>query len=654
MHARKPIHILVTYIKQPEINGFRALAEKVIAGLNRQDIGFTECHIADVLQASEQLVKDGCKILLCTGATAQYLQKKLNIDIFIIRAEGFDILEAISSIQQLKKIALLSSHSPSNLNHYSQIFALDLKQFSYDSYLSAKKAIQQIQQLGFKAVIGSPVAVELAFTAGLDAKLSIGEHSLRTIIQQALYRFERLQQQQTQFQHLSQVFHHLQEGVCLVSAQGQIEFCNTAMQTICDLPLDRLQYYSIEKLFIGFDFKQAKLSTQNPYILQYQKKRLALHSHPLNQHLETQSFQQQGLEQRRLEQRRLEQRGLEQQGYLITIQEVAELEKTSRAVRKSSPHYQTRYQFSHIITQDDHFKQTLILAQAYAKTDKTILITGETGTGKEMLAQSIHAESSRQNFPFVVMNCAAFPDNLLESELFGYEEGAFTGAKKTGKAGLIELAHQGTLFLDEIGDMPLHLQTRLLRVLQEKQVQRLGAVTSQTVDLRVITATHHNLEHAIEQGTFRADLYYRLNLLRLSLPPLRERPNDIVPLSNHILQQAQLSFQQLPKNLQSALQQAPWHGNIRELENILERLIILLTLAAPEQEVFIQAQLPELFLHQQKTEHAINLKQLNQLQEHALIVHTLKANAGNMEQTAAQLNISRTTLWRKLKQNSAE
>lgn len=632
MHARKPIHILVTYIKQPEINGFRALAEKVIHALNRNDIGFTECHIADVLQTSQQLVEEGCQILLCTGATAQFLQKKLSIDIFIIRTEGFDLLEAISSIQHLNKIALLSSHNQANLNQFSQIFALDLKQVSYDSYLSAKKAIQQIQTVGFKAVIGSPVAVELALTAGLVAKLSIGEHSLKTMIQQASYRFEKLQQQQTQFQHLSQVFHHLQEGVCVISAQGQIEFCNHAMQTICDLPLERLLHFSIDKLLMGYDLAQAKLNKKTTQILQYQHKRLALHCHPLALGLQASA----------------------QPHFLITIQEVAELERTTRAVRRSLPQYQTRYQFSDILTQNVQFQQTLLLAQAYAKTDKTILITGETGTGKEMLAQSIHAASARKPYPFVVINCAAFPENLLESELFGYEEGAFTGAKKSGKAGLIELAHQGTLFLDEIGDMPLALQTRLLRVLQEKQVQRLGAVTSQTVDLRVISATHHNLEKAIKQGTFRADLYYRLNLLRLSVPALRERCEDIALLSDYILQHAKLSFKQLPINVQSALQHSQWRGNIRELENILERLVVLLMLEHPQQSDLIQTQLPELFSSEFNQIKESDLKHYGLLQEQALIAQTLKENAGNMERTAVQLNISRTTLWRKLKQNNAE
>ena len=169
--------------------------------------------------------------------------------------------------------------------------------------------------------------------------------------------------------------------------------------------------------------------------------------------------------------------------------------------------------------------------QRYAKSDATVLILGESGTGKEMVAQSMHQLSARRDFAFVAINCGAFPEALLESELFGYEEGAFTGARKGGKAGLIEVAHRGTLFLDEIGEMPLSLQSRLLRVLQEREVVRLGSTEPTRVDIRVVAATHRALTEGIEAGQFRADLYYRLNILNLALPPLRERPTDLLPLA---------------------------------------------------------------------------------------------------------------------------
>ena len=177
----------------------------------------------------------------------------------------------------------------------------------------------------------------------------------------------------------------------------------------------------------------------------------------------------------------------------------------------------------------------LKLAERYAATASTVLITGESGTGKELLAQGMHNVSSRQRGPFVAINCAAFPESLLESELFGYQEGAFSGSRKGGKPGLIEAAHRGTLFLDEIGDMPVSLQTRLLRVLQEREVLRLGATEPISIDIRIIAATHQDLSQAIEAGGFRSDLYYRLNILRLQTVPLRERSEDIADIARAIL-----------------------------------------------------------------------------------------------------------------------
>ena len=208
-----------------------------------------------------------------------------------------------------------------------------------------------------------------------------------------------------------------------------------------------------------------------------------------------------------------------------------------------------------------------------------MLITGESGTGKELFAQAIHNASPRATRPFVAINCAAFPETLLESELFGHEEGAFTGARRGGRRGLFEAAHTGTLFLDEIGDMPLTLQTRLLRVLQERRITRLGANHAIPVDVRVIAATHQDLTDLVAQRSFRQDLYYRLNTLRLQLPALRDRREDIPALAQHLLRQslARLGVAHTPAEavlhrLGDALQRHGWPGNVRELENLCDRL----------------------------------------------------------------------------------
>ena len=339
-----PICILVTYIQQPNLNGFRALAESCIEKTQIKNIQFEECCIADVLETAQDLVKRGCKILLCTGATADFLQKKLEIDVFTIRAEGFDLIEAISLMRNIEKIALLTSHQHMNLNRYKDIFSIHLEQFNYDSYLSAKNTIKNVKLAGFQAVVGSPVAVELALLAGLKAKLSIGEASLSAVLQQAQQRLDKIQQQKQQLNYFTQVFNHLQQGVCLVSKQGIVEFCNASLLEMTNCQAKEILYQQIERVF-----PQLKLNDFNKehaiQVIQYQNKRIAIQSIDF-----------------------------EQQSYLLTLQEFSQLEKNNREIRKSNAVFSTQYVFDDIQTQDIHFIQALELAKQYAQTDSTILI----------------------------------------------------------------------------------------------------------------------------------------------------------------------------------------------------------------------------------------------------------------------------------------
>lgn len=231
-----------------------------------------------------------------------------------------------------------------------------------------------------------------------------------------------------------------------------------------------------------------------------------------------------------------------------------------------------RYSFDDILTRSPEMKKCIDLARNVARSDLTVLITGESGTGKELLAQSIHRASSREKQPFVAFNCAAVTDSLMESELFGYEGGAFTGALREGKAGLFEQAHHGTVLLDEIGDMPLSLQVKILRVLQERQIMRVGSQRVTNVDLRIIAATNHDLRRQVRDGTFREDLYYRLNVLPLHVPPLRERSGDVLFLLDHFLRLNGKAGYSLAPDAESTLLGSRWPGNIRELANVASYL----------------------------------------------------------------------------------
>ncbi|SHI35342.1 Transcriptional regulator containing PAS, AAA-type ATPase, and DNA-binding Fis domains [Dethiosulfatibacter aminovorans DSM 17477] len=258
-------------------------------------------------------------------------------------------------------------------------------------------------------------------------------------------------------------------------------------------------------------------------------------------------------------------------GHFVIIERFMEMENKQQKARLQilQKGHQAKYYFSDILSNSEKMAATCQLAKKMAKTSSAILITGESGTGKELLASAIHNASSRSVHPYIAINCAAMPENLLESELFGYEGGAFTGAKKSGKLGLFEYAHKGTLFLDEIEDMSPSLQVKLLRVLQEKEVMRVGGHKIIDVDVRVIAATNMNMERMVKEGAIRKDLYYRLNTLQLELPPLRERVEDIPLLADHFMSKKKIAAQ-LADDVYEAFKSHPWDGNIRELENCIE------------------------------------------------------------------------------------
>lgn len=300
-------------------------------------------------------------------------------------------------------------------------------------------------------------------------------------------------------------------------------------------------------------------------------------------------------------------------------------------------------------------RQAIVL---YAKSPATVLIQGETGTGKEMAAQAMHRESLRARQPFIAINCGAVAESLLESELFGYEEGAFTGSRRGGRAGLFEAAQRGTLFLDEIGEMPLPLQTRLLRVLEEREVVRVGGTRTIPVDVRVISATHCDLEQRVREGRFRADLFYRLSVLRLTLPPLRQRREDVPALAAWLLRNALARLGARPNpSLQAEiaacaplLQQHPWPGNVRELRNMMERAALFLH-AEPLRALtpdFLQQLAPELAGASMIS--AATVDGNPQEDVHAVLAHY----RGNREAAARHLGISRTTLWRRLREDTRE
>jgi transcriptional regulator with PAS, ATPase and Fis domain len=313
-----------------------------------------------------------------------------------------------------------------------------------------------------------------------------------------------------------------------------------------------------------------------------------------------------------------------------------------------------RYTLSSIIGSGQAISTAKVEVLKASRTESTVLLVGDTGTGKELFAHAIHAASQRRSGPFIKLNCAAVPAELLESELFGYEEGAFTGAKRGGKPGKFELASGGTLFLDEIGDMPLPMQAKLLRVLQEKEVERVGGTVTRSVDIRVIAATGKPLQDLVKEEKFRADLYYRIHVIPIHIPPLRLRREDIGEIADHFLTRISCETGEIKRSISpellAILKSYDWPGNIRELQNILERIV-----AMTREQVLQPEHIPGHLLPSVSGVHNISapgtLAHAKQEAERKAIIAALETTKGNKSRAAALLDIHRVKLYEKMKRH---
>lgn len=348
-------------------------------------------------------------------------------------------------------------------------------------------------------------------------------------------------------------------------------------------------------------------------------------------------------------------------GALCSFSDITRLQSLEKKIRMELGHkgLRAKHQFEDILAYSESMKATIARAMRMSETEETVILYGESGTGKEMFAQSIHQGGRRRNEPFVAVNCAALAESLLESELFGYQEGAFTGARKGGKPGLFELAHGGTMFLDEINSMSLNLQAKILRVIEEKEVMRLGSDHVMPLDIRLIAATNGNLRSLTERGLFRSDLFYRLSILELNIPPLRERKEDIVPLFCHYGQISDIC-PVLSQEDQKKLLNYPWKGNVRELKNVAKRYQLFreIQLETLEYEKSQREKYQETENQLEKTEFrsdlspldpnetSLNLKEIQQVVEQSLIDY-LGGKGFSKKEIASRLGISRASLWNK-------
>lgn len=643
---RAQIVVLISHLQRPSQQSRLA---QVVYGLmadysDEASIQVLDTSVSEALQVARELEqRDEVDVFVCAGATAAYLRKHLTRPVLSMRVGGPDLLRALDQARiHSSQVAVLSyNHISAELEAMATLFTVEVHQASYTTLDEARLAVKQMAARGCRSIIGSSAVLELAEQEGVQGVLSLSSDTVRKALEEALGILHSQRIEIAKRQHLNGVLQHIPAGVAAVDNRGTVQSINPALAVLLNLQADAALGRPLQELCPELDLEQALRDGTGE-----ENRIIQLGAHTVVSNLLP-----------------ILENG-QRTGMVMICQDTSAVQRADQRIRSSRRPgaFVAKYKLEQISGSSVANRELLRLAERYARTDSNILITGESGTGKELLAQGIHNASRRPHGPFVAVNCAAFPEPLLESELFGYEEGAFSGSRKGGKPGLFEMAHRGTLLLDEIGDMPVSLQTRLLRILQEREVLRLGGTEPVSIDVRIIAATHQDLRDAIEAGRFRTDLYYRLNILRLQTIPLRERPEDIAVITRGIIKRLRLSGQlqdtdALPATLLPLLMAYAWPGNVRELENIVERAILSaeeLTLHGAINEQRLVRLIPELFEQCEAPPAILQTigKDLHALGKEAELHHvrqTLEACQGDMGEAARRLGVSRSTLWRRLR-----
>ncbi len=562
-------------------------------------------------------------IVIARGLAFSVLKnRQRNFHLIEIPVSNMEILKSVKlAVDQhgARQIALFLGKSVNtDLQLLENLF--DIKIFRYkvdndDDVLNA--FIKMEQATACDAVVGGYTACRIATERGYSAvPVCIGEEAVRNAVNDALSAIEASHKEKQRNELLNRIIEMTDEGILALDSVGSILMINGTCVQMLHLRNKNVVSMSAEEII-----PESVLTAQEDgTIIKLFGRQVLVRRAPMVVDGEP-------------------------DGSVLMLQYVENLQKTEIAVRQklNQKGLIAKYDFRDIIGHSTTLARTVSQAKRFAKTDSDILIIGESGTGKELFAQSIHNYSDRRNRPFVAFNCGAIAPNLIESELFGYVGGAFTGASRDGKVGLFELAHKGTLFMDEIGELPLSMQASLLRVLQEKEIRRLGDDKIIPIDVRVIAATNVNIQEKARTGEFREDLYYRLDILHLLIPPLRNRLEDLEDLIPYLIRNFTCDGKPVifePEAI-ARLKELEWRGNVRQLRNVCQRLSIL----SPTGTVSVR-EVEELIcdsswdLHKQSTQRPVLTKEEQALYE---LVKPKQTKA----ELAKKLGVSRSTLWRK-------
>ena len=574
-------------------------------------------------------------VIIARGFTAHTLKRR-KIPCVELKTTGYDVLAAVKTCLNqwdVKRIAVVGAFNMVyGAEQVNQVYpGLRVSCYAEDDEIMLKTAVLRAKEDGNQVIVGGYSTVELAKQCDVPAvMIRSGREAVNQAITEALALAAVTVYEREKRDEIASIMNYSFQGIISVNRKGMITLANSCCYSYMKERKEPLTGADIREVFPGIRIEE---------VIHQKKKILSevcdCSGRPVMVNCVPVSGESQDF------------------GAVITFQGTEQIQAEEGKLRKRiySTGFTAKYDFTHILYKSSVMEKLIQTAEKYSYADSNILIHGETGTGKELFAQSIHNSSPRRKYPFVAINCAALPENLLESELFGYVEGAFTGAARGGKMGFFEIAHRGTIFLDEIGDISPKLQSRLLRVLQEREIVRLGNDTVIPIDVRVICATNRNLRQEVEQGNFRRDLLYRLDVLELHIPPLRERRQDIPYLVRKMTgfehERTGCVLEKISEEGMELLKRHDWPGNVREIRNFCERICILCERPVAGDGEVRQA-LPGIPVKEDAAGMMHKDTGLAGAERQAL-VEALERFGYNRARTAAYLEIDKSTLWRKMK-----
>mgnify|MGYP001081145226 CR=1 FL=1 len=618
--------------------------------ISKQGNEVDEYTLETVVAASAEEVNNlklDSDVIVARGATAYGLRRRnYYIPVVEIPVFAHDLTRALYESKTKfvnKKTGVIgSANMIIGVENLSDIMGMEINPYVFTDNSEIKHLVDQAVKEGVEVVIGGIYTCAYGEELGIDTVLiKSGKEAIWYALSEAKRAATISRREQEKALRFKTILDYAYEGVIAVDDRNIISVFNTTAEKTLHLNAQRTIGKKFEDVIPKSLQKAITQKDEECFgeIIRYNDTNLAINKVPII-----------------LKSEKL--------GEVITFQDVTHIQEMESIIRKKiyTRGHVARYTFEDIIGENKSIVNTVQIVKRFSEVGSNILLYGETGTGKEIFAQSIHNHSGRKKGPFVAVNCAALPESLLESELFGYAEGAFTGAIKGGKPGLFELAHTGTIFLDEISEISHKLQGRLLRVLEEKEIMRLGHDKVIPVDIRIISATNKDLNTLVEKGDFREDLYYRLDILKIHVPALRERGEDILLIADHYTRRFCQKFGKenisLSPEVKEKFMRYTWPGNIRELRNVCERLVVL-----NQSGVAGEEDIEMVFPGRGALKSNMDVKPVDnspvmdnhfeeqvQKLERDRITAVLKEAGRNKAKAAETLGISRTTLWRRMKE----